>query len=152
MTVKDQILEQLRQQKDAVSDADFQSRKREWLASLSQLFSTLSEWTREAAAEGLLSRENYDVKINEEQLGTYSAPALRLKTPSGSTVEIRPRATYILGGNGRVDWEGSSGRKAMLVGTDSKEWEFAELQSGGHWYFRPLSEESFWEVIGYLLE
>lgn len=152
MTTKELILEQLRKQKDAVSDEDLQSRKREWLDSLTQLFSTLSEWTREAEAEGLLSRETYDVEIHEEHLGTYSAPALRLKAPSGGTVEIRPRATFITGGDGRVDWEGSAGREATLIRTDAKEWVFAELQASGRWYFRPLNEEYFWEIVGYLLD
>jgi hypothetical protein len=147
MATKDSVFQLLRQQKE---EARNPPDREEWLSSLKTLMGMLQAWMADAIRQKLFQVEEFPVGIKEEQLGAYYAPGLKVVTPRGETIQIKPRARIVVGSLGRVDME-CAPKKAMLVRTRPDHWQFAQLSSQGEWHFEDLTEESFWESVGGLL-
>lgn len=111
----------------------------------------LRKWLSEAEQEALLSVTEYSISIHEERLGSYDAPALEIITPGGLAVSIRPKARFVVGGMGRVDF-GTSSKSRILVRKDRATWQFACLvPAEGRWSFVDLDENSFWQTLNDLM-
>jgi hypothetical protein len=150
MPAKEDLLKKLSQQKDK-SAATRPEILAEWRKSLNELFRVFAEWLAEAVAENLLKVGEIPVEIQEEQLGSYDAPSLKIVTPQGVAVYIVPKARIVVGAYGRVDFECSPNR-CSLVRTAPDRWQFSNLSpSRGGWSFEDLTEDSFWKVLQYLL-
>ena len=151
MTAKDAVLERIRaQQHDDNGGHVHRSLlvREEWLRAIDELFGRFRGWLTEAETVGLRVVEDKD-HVNEDRLGTYSVPTLQLIFPSGDSILIKPKARYVVGGSGRVDFERVP-RSMILVRKQAEPplWQFARLvPSYGRWTFEDLSEDSFWKVI-----
>jgi hypothetical protein len=150
MSEKDKVLDQLKKQKQALVAPEPEPKQvvEEWTAELNRLFKDFRSWTKEAEEQGLLEIQEQEVHLEDERLGDYDAPALRIQSPRMG-IRIVPRARYVVGGRGRVDFETPT-QRLMLVRTDENKWKFARLV--GHKYeTTDLTENSFWKEIGALL-
>lgn len=63
--------------------------RNEWIASLNQLLDQLQEWLQQADPEGLLDIITYKIARTERGLGTYDAPAMKIRLGAGE-VDIVP--------------------------------------------------------------
>ena len=76
-------------------------------------------WLKEYIAAGKISREQGEVTIEEDYIGTYKAPT-RVFTIGVDRVRLRPIGTTLIGARGRVDMEGPKGAvKFILTGKHS---------------------------------
>jgi hypothetical protein len=91
------------------------------------------------------------VSVEEEQLGRYDAPSLKIITPVGKAVHIVPKARLVVGAYGRVDFV-CSPKKLILVQSRPGQWHFVDLKPDkGGWSYGELTEDSFWKALQYLL-
>jgi len=84
----------LRTKSDEFGVGDRHRRRQEWLAALNNLQRQLREWLHQSDPEGLLDVEPYDVARTERKLGTYDAPALKIRLGPGE-VGIVPMSREI---------------------------------------------------------
>ncbi|MBI3268725.1 MAG: hypothetical protein HYZ53_06865 [Planctomycetes bacterium] len=118
----------------------------EWLTDLGTLFQQLDAWTADIGTD-LLHVEPYNVQVEEPSLPAYSAPARRLRSPSGRTVELVPRGRLVHSATGRVDLIAPPLR-AMLVRFEPGNWQFAtSIRDDERWQTDPLTEQSFLAVL-----
>lgn len=122
--------------------------REEWLRAVGSLLRRIRGWLADAESRRLLHVEQDTATIEEERLGTYSAPMLHVQTP-GVSVRIVPSARIVIGARGRVDFETPASR-VMLLRTADQKWEFREPSPSG-WRVMPLDEGSFWTVMDSLL-
>ncbi len=124
------------------------SRKIEWLNQLNGLIRTINGWILSLETEGLVKRTEHDVTIEEELLGSYSAPSLILDF-QGTRVEFMPVGTYIIGCAGRVDVITTNSRlnpaMVLLPSIKSPQWQFAKDARASSVVFDQNCFESFVE-------
>lgn len=159
MPTTDPLIDFLRQQKqDAEAEheqVNWAEIRGSWTSDLHALISQFKEWLRDAVAERLLTVEEHDVTISEDDLGTYQAPALAICAPRSRSVQIVPKARLIVGGKGRVDFE-SGPNRATLIRVDEGHWKFMTRRFSGSpvgplFEMSDLNAESFRETIRELL-
>jgi hypothetical protein len=78
----------------------FDQRRENWVLRTRSLADQVSQWCQ---AEGWKVEEE-EKTIQEDLLGTYHAPTLRIHVPGGELL-LNPIALHVVGGNGRVDLE-----------------------------------------------
>jgi hypothetical protein len=150
MSEKAKVLDQLKAQKQALAapELDPTQMVEKWTTELKRLFKDFRAWMKEAEEQGLLEIQEQEVHLEDERLGDYDAPALRIQSPRMG-IRIVPRARYVVGARGRVDFETPT-QRLILLRTDENKWKFARLV--GHKYeTADLTEDSFWKEIGALL-
>ena len=64
-------------------------RREEWLGAINRLLTQIRDWLREFDPDGVLDVEPYEVSRTEHDLGTYDAPALKIRLGAGE-VNILP--------------------------------------------------------------
>ena len=131
MPAPDPLIDFLRQQKhhtehEQVSWAEI---REAWIKDLHDLMSQFKEWLQDAVAEHLLTVEESEVLLSENNLGTYSAPALTICAPRSRSVHIVPKARVVLGSEGRVDFESGPNRAKLL--RVAGDWKFVREDFSG---------------------
>jgi hypothetical protein len=58
---------------------DRHRRRGEWLGAIHRLLDQIRDWLRQSDPEGVLDVEPYEVSRTEHELGTYDAPALKIR-------------------------------------------------------------------------
>ena len=82
----------LKTKADEAGVKDRHRRRSEWLDAIRRLFDQIREWLRESDPEGVLDIEPYEVSRTEPDLGTYDAPALKIRLGPGE-VNVLPIRT-----------------------------------------------------------
>jgi len=164
MSNLDSLFDKLRSQPKTPAE-HWEAKKREWIEDLEKLRATLSEWLKKGADEGLLTLIPRTVELDEEDVGTYEAPALDLQFNANGprVIKIEPVAmrvvgviptpgVRILGAVGRVDLRCGPAR-AMLLRRAPGRWQFVGVDHGfsSGEYVVDLSQDSLAEVIDELL-
>ena len=154
MTMHD-LIEKLKE-RPRTADEHLDVQKREWLATLRQLFDEVEGWLGSATTAGVLKTSRSETEIVEPDFGSYNAPVLRisdgiitvqLEPVGGRVVGIAGAAgTRLTGLRGRVDLVCGPTRIPM-VRTSSGIWKAVPLRGES----RDLSEESFAEILGEVL-
>lgn len=93
---------------------DWQARKEYWLNQLRQLFAHIEEYLKPYSTKGQVRFEERTVHLNEEFIGSYSAPEL-LITIGSKTIRLEPIGANVLLAKGRVDIEGPLARAQLLL-------------------------------------
>jgi hypothetical protein len=117
-------------------------KRQEWLEDLEKLWAMIAEWLKAGIDEGLVRLEPHTVELNEQDLGTYEAPALNLhfSTDGDRVIKIEPTGmrvvgviptpgVRILGAVGRVDLRCGPAR-AMLLRRAPGKWQFVGVDRG----------------------
>lgn len=126
--------------------------KKDWITALKSLFALMRGWMREAEEQGLLRVSSFEVEREEELLGKYKAPALKIVAADGAVVTVAPRALDVAGSRGRVDMERPP-RKEIIIRQENESWSIAEMATrGAGWTFTALDEETFWEYLRRLFD
>ncbi len=79
----------LKAKADELGVRDRHRRRGEWLGAIHRLLDQIRDWLRESDPEGVLDIEPYEVSRTEQDLGTYDAPALKIRLGAGE-VDVRP--------------------------------------------------------------
>jgi len=79
----------LKAKADELGVRDRHRRRGEWLGAIHRLLDRIRDWLRESDPEGVLDIEPYEVSRTEQDLGTYDAPALKIRLGAGE-VDVRP--------------------------------------------------------------
>jgi len=69
----------LKAKADELGVRDRHRRRGEWLGAIHRLLDQIRDWLRESDPEGVLDIEPYEVSRTEQDLGTYDAPALKIR-------------------------------------------------------------------------
>jgi hypothetical protein len=149
--VDDDLMKLLRAKKQQAesSSQDLEHVKREWIESLTELFSKMRGWLESEKRGGFLELESREVQVSEHHLGQYQAPMLLIKTPTGEQIRIRPIGRHVVGASGRVDMEVDARRKELLLGSNNN-WRFVPPQPT--MAFQELDEASFRSALKSLLQ
>jgi hypothetical protein len=102
-----------------VKPIDWEGIKEEWLKQLNILYSNVSDWLNEYINRGQISINYRDIQMNESAMGYYTAKIMEIHF-GGKVVRLIPVARLIIGGNGRVDLEGSNSKVIRFILTDEK--------------------------------
>lgn len=148
MTSKEATFEFLRRQQEQAG-AGKNEAIREWTDTLRRLFQQFASWLGEAQSEGLLEVTEGHDHVSESG-NRYWVPIIRITAVGGRRIEIAPRARFVTGGTGRVDFSSPPRDYALVRKNDMQAWEFISIADAG-WKRREFSEETFWEVIRDLL-
>src|SRR4051812_7213296 len=67
----------------------------EWQAAVERLIAQIEQWVREADAERLIQDSRMSHTFNDEKMGPYTAPGLKLDL-DGQTVGVEPVARRVV--------------------------------------------------------
>lgn len=154
-TGQDSLLGFLRDTKKAADSGafDVDKMKKDWLAEVATLMTTLREFLKPAEEQGLLKVEPFEEFIREERLGDYKAEGLRIIAPNQREVRVHVRGRHIVGAMGRVDL-GSGPKTAMLVQPAPGKWLLRWSPQGSRELVSPpvpLDSNAFSEALLNLL-
>jgi hypothetical protein len=103
------------------SSVDWEERKKQWIASVSDFYKEVQNWIRPLEEKGLLQSSFENTILREEYIGEYEVKKLILNV-QGDKVVFAPIAALIIGARGRIDMVGPNGRvKFVLVPKESNE-------------------------------
>lgn len=102
------------QQADAHSDVSWNAIRDEWLRRLDELYGQIREFLKEYIDAGEIQPDTSLISLNEENIGSYTAPQLTLKI-GRKQVRFQPIGTLLIGSRGRVDVIGAGITEARLV-------------------------------------
>jgi hypothetical protein len=110
------LLEQLRdlKRKDDETDAESSAARTRWLEQVDTLLRAVRAWMLPAVQEGLARLDMATVHVDDDDVGAYDAPALKITLPGLRIVWVRPVGTLRVGAQGIVDVVCGSNR-ALLV-------------------------------------
>jgi len=154
VTAKESLLDLLKQQKhgEEQNAANIPAQKKEWLQAVGSLMKTLRGWLKDAEKEKLLEVQEFQEGIQEQRIGSYYVPALKIITPAGVVVRLAPKARFVVGAYGRVDLDCPPKRASLIRKALPADWQWAQLTGKrAGWTFVALNEESFWETLQELL-
>jgi hypothetical protein len=142
------LLAQLRDLKrgEQQSDAESTATRVRWLEAVGALLRAIRAWMLPGVEEGLVRLDTATVHVEDDDVGAYDAPALKIALPAGRIVWVRPVGTLQIGAQGIVDVVCGSSR-ALLVLNRAGVWKIrgaspssALLLLDGHSFARTLGE------------
>ena len=92
-----------------ITEAEVRNRVDDWLHRLDDLFKEIKHW---AAANGWRVEERAPIPMHEEPMAQFALPAreqpaVYLHSPDGGVVWVNPIALWVIGANGRIDFDSS---------------------------------------------
>jgi hypothetical protein len=137
---------------------DWQGRLEAWQHEMNSFFERVNTYLQSYIAGGKLELQPHTIKVVEDYLGEYDAPAAEIIIAS-KKISLRPVGTLIVGARGRIDMDGPRGRVRFVLvgenlqrpdltdeGTKSKrEWKVAT--AGPRIQYLPLTEQSFLDAL-----
>ncbi len=109
-----EFLKRKRQRETSTPPIDWEGRKEAWLAKLGWLFAEITTYLKPYREEGDLDFFPNTTQIQEDFIGTYEVPVLKIQV-GADTVEIIPKGSLIIGAFGRVDMTGPQGKLVMVL-------------------------------------
>jgi hypothetical protein len=96
-----------------LSDHDLEVRRDQWISRIKGLIDEIGEWSQ---SQGW-SCARSEITMSEQLFGTYTVPALRVRTNAGQELHVTPIGLHVVGAEGRVDLEAwPSLNRVRLVG------------------------------------
>lgn len=96
------------------SEIDWESKKKNWMCQVENLYRQIKDFLKEAVDEGLVQRAESSIDLNEEFIGSYSINTLLLKIGKNEVL-FTPKGTLIIAGRGRVDMKGPQGDVMLIL-------------------------------------
>ncbi|MGA2590212.1 MAG: hypothetical protein ABSH32_09875 [Bryobacteraceae bacterium] len=93
---------------------DWAKERDEWLGHLKELYDQAESFLAEYIKTGEIKVNYRDIPLNEENVGSYSAPQMILKI-GRQEITMTPVGTLLIGAKGGVDVEGPAGRTRLLL-------------------------------------
>jgi hypothetical protein len=144
------LLQQLRdmKRKDDETDAESTAARTRWLEHVDVLLRAIRSWMLPAVHEGLARLDSATVHVDDDDVGAYDAPALKITFPGTRIVWVRPVGTLRVGAQGIVDVVCGSSR-ALLVLNRAGVWKIRS--AGPTSTLVPLDGHSFSKALGELI-
>jgi hypothetical protein len=142
----DQLAEFIRTKKDHTlgSAIDWETRKRDWIRSVKELYRRVEELLKSSIDAGDVSVKWVEMEVTEEFVGTYRIPRLEI-TIGNEGVVFRPMGLVVMGADGRVDLKGARGTVTLLR-EKSGEWT-AVLERVPEREARPVDSDSLRKAL-----
>ncbi len=150
MTPSASLLVRLRElkRKDDEGDAESTAARTRWLEQVELLLRAIRAWMLPAVEEGLARLDMATVHIDDDDVGAYDAPALKIRLPGSRIVWVRPVGTLRVGAQGIVDVVCGSSR-ALLVLNRAGVWKVRS--AGPTATLVPLDGHSFSKALADLI-
>jgi hypothetical protein len=100
---------------------DWEAKKNQWVRQVTELMEQIKGWVEKEPGWGAAP---FQKEMEEQALGTYSLPALQLRTPQGNLF-VTPVARNVVGAEGRVDLEGFPSLNRLLLILNQGRWQVA---------------------------
>jgi hypothetical protein len=144
------LLQQLREmkRKDDENEAESTAARTRWLEHVDTLLRAIRAWMMPAVEEGLARLDMATVHVDDDDVGAYDAPALKIGLPAARIVWVRPVGTLRVGAQGIVDVVCGSSR-ALLVLNRAGVWKVRS--AGPTSTLVPLDGHSFAKALGELI-
>lgn len=122
----------------------WQDERAEWIGAVERLMADVEAW---ATKRGWwVHREDKIVSDDDQRIGTYQAPMLRIQTPTARFI-LEPIARYVVGADGRVDLAVfPSYHSAVIVRRDGG-WQMLSDRADRAGRARRWSEDAFVKTI-----
>jgi hypothetical protein len=142
------LLQRLRdlKRKDEENDVESTAERTRWLESVDMLMRAVRAWMLPAVQEGLARLDMATVHVDQDDVGAYDAPALKIALPGARIVWVRPVGTLRVGARGIVDVVCGSSR-ALLVLNRAGVWKIRSagptstlVLLDGHTFAKALGE------------
>lgn len=145
-----QLLARLREmkRKDDESEVESSAARTLWLEAVDTLLRAIRAWMMPAVGEGLARLDLATVHVEEDDVGAYDAPALKIALPGPRIVWVRPVGTMRVGAQGIVDVVCGSSR-ALLVLNRAGVWKVRG--AGPNAALVPLDGHAFAQTLGELI-
>jgi hypothetical protein len=146
------VLEYLKKEREGNTSAKMAARREEWEAALQELFLQFEDWLKDAVDQGLLTVSTEPIVLKEKKLGPpLSVQRFIVETPAGVKFTIKPKARYVAGAEGRVDFERPPQRFSLLRRKEGN-WQFVDFGTPSQGLVsEDMTEEAFWRRIQQLL-
>lgn len=105
---RQQTASALEKQVDWVKERD------EWLRRLKELYDQTESFLADYIKAGDIKLNYRDIQLNEENIGSYSAPQMILKI-GRQEITMTPVGTLLIGAKGRVEVVGPAGRTRLVL-------------------------------------
>lgn len=140
-----------KKERDAVaaSAVDWESRRRERISTVADLYSTIEGWLTPSLAEGIVKLSREPCELHERHLGTFMSETLVLQV-GDSTVRFRPVAASVAGASARVDVACGPRSITLVLLPGRSGWSLLVRAAGVQTL--PLTEESFTDMLRDLLD
>jgi len=132
--------------KDDEDDVESTAARTQWLEAVDMLMRAIRAWMLPAVHEGLARLDMATVHVDQDDVGAYDAPALKIALPGARIVWVRPVGTLRVGAQGIVDVVCGSSR-ALLVLNRAGVWKVRSAGPSstlvlldGHSFARALAE------------
>lgn len=146
--MSDEISNYLLSKKTSPDIEAIEQRKQRWLRGIEGLYANIDNWLRESIVTNVVdSPKRGEIHIVEERTGGYRAPTYLLSI-GAVRITFEPKATYVVGADGRVDVSSTTGRKANLL-IKGNQWLFVDPRTHEH---PELSKSTFLALLQYLLD
>jgi hypothetical protein len=103
--------------------------KEQFLAKVEKLLHQCEQWIVDADPKAKVSHE--ETTIEEEEVGSYTAPVLAIERPGYETVRLVPRGRWIIGADGRVDLVSEMERESLIYLPKGKKVSFKDTTDSG---------------------
>ena len=139
----DEFIEQEVQEKS--KPIDWETKKVEYLGHIKTLFGDVREWLKEYTQNNKITIEDAIIRIDEEIIGVYEVPKLKI-TIGSKIAELIPIGTNLIGTKGRVDLVGDR-RKSKFILADRSAKGFTTQSSGNNKPKKPTSNINWvWKI------
>lgn len=120
---------------------NWEEHRAEWIDAVERLIADADAW---ATKRGWwVQRENKAVSDDEERIGTYHVPMLRIQTPTARFI-VEPIARYVVAAEGRVDLAVFPSYHSVAIVRRSGNWQ---MISDGAGRAKRWSEDAFVKTV-----
>ena len=125
---------------------DWEKRKKLWIHAVEELYRNVRSWLAPLEIDGTLQSEMSSGSRSEEKIGSYQIDELTLLIGS-QKVRFIPKATLIIGAEGRVDIHGNAGVRSLVL--VKGQWFIVDRKPR---LVFPFNEDSFQDVLRDIME
>lgn len=124
-------------QLESQDGVDWAERTRWWQTKVNELLEDIQRWLNPLIAIGLVKFEKARLFLTEQYLGTYEVDVAIVSIQT-ERLEIKPVATIILGGYGRVDISGPRGKVLLILADADVQAGSSTSRESAVWYLTAL--------------
>ena len=126
---------------------DWQKRKESWINSLYELYRNVQSWLALLEEDGTVQSKMSSGSRSEGKIGSYQIDELTLLI-GNQEIRFIPKATLIIGAEGRVDIRGNAGVRSLIL--DKGQWFIVDRKPRLEIF--PFNEDSFQDVLRDIME